>query len=146
MPQCTATRWPGSTRAPAWTTGPHRTVFQSATTPMNLVAPRMQLQLNVSLGGKAQADAIAEVMQAAIAGEGSNRRPRRTSPPSTSPDLASLGVKSTPEFDGAVELRRTVERPVKRAELTGRLPRRSRRHTIPSGQKTRETRTMVRSE
>ena len=63
---------------------------------MNLVAPRMQLQLNVSLGGKAQADAIAEVMQAAIAGGGSNRRPRRTSPPSTSPDLASLGVKSTP--------------------------------------------------
>ena len=113
---------------------------------MNLVAPRMQLQLNVSLGGKAQADAIAEVMQAAIAGGGSNRRPRRTSPPSTSPDLASLGVKSTPEFDGAVELRRTVERPVKRAELTGRLPRGGRRHMRPSCQKTRETRTMVRSE
>ena len=75
--------------------GPHAAQFQHATTPMNLVAPRMQLQLNVSLGGKAQADAIAEVMQAAIAGEGSNRRPRRTSPPSTSPDLASLGVKST---------------------------------------------------
>ena len=102
---------------------------------MNLVAPRMQLQLNVSLGGKAQAVAIAEVMQAAIAGGGNNRRPRRTSPPSTSPDLASLGVKSTPEFDGAVELRRTVERPVKRAELTGRLPRGCRRHMRPSCQK-----------
>ena len=126
--------------------GPHPAQFQRATTPVNLVAPRMHLQLNVSLGGKAQANAIAELMQAAITEKYSNRRPCRTSPPSTSPDLASLGVKSTPEFDGAVELRRTVERPVKRAELTGRLPRGGRRHMRPSCQKTRETRTMVRSE
>lgn len=76
--------------------GPHPAQFQRATTPVNLVAPRMHLQLNVSLGGKAQANAIAELMQAAIAEKDSNRRPCRTSPPSTSPDLASLGAKSTP--------------------------------------------------
>ena len=75
--------------------GPHPAQFQRATTPMNLVAPRMHLQLNVSLGGTAQANAIAEWMQAAIAEKDSDRRPCRTSPPSTSPDLASLGVKST---------------------------------------------------
>ena len=75
--------------------GPHPAQFQRATTPVNLVAPRMHLQLNVSLGGKTQANAIAELMQAAIAEKDSNRRPCRTSPPSTSPDLASLGVKST---------------------------------------------------
>ena len=76
--------------------GPHPAQFQRATTPVNLVAPRMHLQLNVSLGGKAQTNAIAELMQAAIAEKDSDRRPCRTSPPSTSPDLASLGVKSTP--------------------------------------------------
>ena len=75
--------------------GPHPAQCQPATTPVNLVAPRMHLQLNVSLGGKAQANAIAELIQAVIAEKGSNRRPCRTSPPSTSPDLASLGVKST---------------------------------------------------
>ena len=75
--------------------GPHTAQFQPATTPVNLVAPRMHLQLNVSLGGKAQANAIAEWMQAAIAEKDSDRRPCHTSPPSTSPDLASLGVKST---------------------------------------------------
>ena len=75
--------------------GPHPAQFQPATTPVNLVAPRMHLQLNVSLGGKAQANAIAELMQAAIAEKDISRRPCRTSPPSTSPDLASLGVKST---------------------------------------------------
>ena len=50
--------------------GPHAAQFQHATTPMNLVAPRMHLQLNVSLGGKAQANAIAELLQAAIAEQG----------------------------------------------------------------------------
>ena len=50
--------------------GPHPAQFQRATTPMNLVAPRMHLQLNVSLGGKAQANAIAELLQAAIAEQG----------------------------------------------------------------------------
>ena len=74
--------------------GPHPAQFQRATTPVNLVAPRMHLQLNVSLGGTAQANAIAEWMQAAIAEKDSDRRPCRTSPPSTSPDLASLGVES----------------------------------------------------
>ena len=74
--------------------GPHPAQFQRATTPVNLAAPRMHLQLNVSLGGKAQANAIAELMQAAIAEKGNNRRPCRTSPPSTSPDIAPLSVKS----------------------------------------------------
>ena len=76
--------------------GPHPAQFQPATTPVNLVAPRMQMQLKVSLGGKAQANSIAELMEAAIAEEGSNRRPCRTSHPSTSPDIAPIGVKSTP--------------------------------------------------
>ena len=66
--------------------GPHPAQFQRATTPVNLVAPRMHLQLNVSLGGKAQANAIAELMQAAIAEKDISRRPCRTSPPSTSPE------------------------------------------------------------
>ena len=33
---------------------PHPAQFKPATTPANLVVPRMHLQLNVSLGGKAQ--------------------------------------------------------------------------------------------
>ena len=35
--------------------GPHPAQFKPATTPVNLVVSRIHLQLNVSLGGKAQA-------------------------------------------------------------------------------------------